>query len=424
MSPNLPAGLRLVEGIPDDRYPEWLDCWLGVFGGPIGSDPDMVDFYRRNYPPERGYAIAAEDGAYVATNMSVGRDLVLPGGQVVPAAAGTGGSAHPAAARQGLMRTTADMQTQRAVDEGKAIMVGGASEWPIYGRFGVGPATWCDAVEIDVQAAGLREDVPGADLRVGRVAVEEAREQARTLYSRQALTTPGEVIPPAAYWDRIADTQLGAQLEQSLALGMPGGGPLYCAGIPGRGLVTYRIIPNWTPESAPNCTLHVIDFLALDAEAEGALWRHLFSVDLVREIHVWRLAVDSPLRWLVADARRIRARRQDALWLRPLDVPLLLSSRRWACDGALTLAVHDRLKFAEGTFQLRVEDGKAVCEPSTSTDADLTMDVSSLGAILLGGTPAVSLALSGRIQAAEPRSAYLWDVMASPERAPHISYWF
>nr|AFV52164.1 acyl-CoA N-acyltransferase [Streptoalloteichus sp. ATCC 53650] len=424
MSQNLPVGLRLVEGIPDDRYPDWLDCWLGVFGGPVGSEPALVDFYRRNYPPERGLAVAAEDDAYIATNMAVDRELVLPGGHVVPAAAGTGGSAHPAAARQGLMRLTADMLTRRAVDEDKAIMIGGASEWPIYGRFGVGPATWCDAVEIDVRAAGLRDDVPGRGLRPRRVTAEQARELARELYRRQALEVPGEVLPPAAYWDRLTDDPALGRLEESLALGVPGPGPRFCLAVEDRGLVTYRVAPNWTAESAPHSTLHVIDFLALDAEAEGALWRHLFSVDLVREVHVWRLAVDSPLRWWVSDARRVRAKRQDALWLRPLDVPRLLSTREWACDGTLTLSVHDHLGFAEGTYRLTAESGKASCERTTTDRPDMEMDVSTLGAILLGGNPAVSLALSGRIRAAEARVAHLWDTMATPARAPHISYWF
>lgn len=420
--PVLPPGFRLVEGIPDDRYPEWLDHWLGIFGNPVSSDPDMVQFYRGTHPAERGYAIDTDDG-FVATNMCLDRELTVPGGRTVPAAAGTGGSSHPTVARRGLMRLTADLMTRRAVDEGKAVMAGGASEWPIYGRFGSGPTSWCESVEVDVLGAGLRDEVPGADLRPRRVAGAEARDLARTLFHRHALQTPGEVVPPPCYWERLAGNPVSWQLESALAMTPPGAGARFNVAVEDRGLVTYRIIPNWTAEMAPQSTLHVVDLLAADQEAEGALWRHLFAVDLVATVQAWRLPVDSPLRWWVRDGRRIRSRRQDALWLRPLDICQLLSARAWACPGTLTLTIHDRLGYAAGTYRLVVDGVDGVCERTTA-EADLEMDVDSMGAILLGGTSAISLARSGRIRAADPRKAHLWDTMATPDRAPHISYWF
>ncbi len=419
---TVPPGYQLVADIPDDRYGEWLDCWLGAFGNPVSADPEILEFYRRTHPPDRAVAVA-DDDRYVATNCALDRDLVLPGGNTVPAAACTGGSAHPVVARRGLLRSTVAHLNRRAVDEGKAIVVGGASEWPIYGRFGSGPATWSDAVEFDVRAVGLRDDAPGRDLRPRRIDGTQARDLAYKLYSQQAAQTPGEVLTPSCYWDRLAGDPASGALEEVLALGAPGYGPRHCAAIGDRGLVTYRIMPDWTAESAPQSKLHVVDFLATDQEAEGALWRHLFSVDLVREIDVWRMPVDSPLRWWVDDARRIRVRRQDALWIRPLDVPRLLRARGWACDGVITLTVHDPEGLAAGTFRLEVTDGHASCEPVTAA-ADLEMGVDALAIILLGGTPAAALARAGRISAPDARKVQLWDAMAAPERAPYISYWF
>jgi predicted acetyltransferase len=278
----------------------------------------VVDFYRKTHPPERAVAVVDSDDCYVATNMSMDRDMVLPGGWTLPAAACTGGSTHPALARRGLMRATLELMTQRADDEGKAVMGGGASEWALYGRFGIGPCSWSDSVEIDVQQAGLRDDVPGGDPRVDPVDGARARELAETIYLAQCGATPGELLHPACYWDRLVGSPSYDRIESVLAMTPPGAGPRIAVAVADRGLVTYRIIPNWTPQSAPHCTLHVIDFLAADAEAAGALWRHLFSVDLVRVISAWRLPVDSPIRWWVRDARRITARRQDGLWIRRL----------------------------------------------------------------------------------------------------------
>ncbi|MEV0401538.1 GNAT family N-acetyltransferase [Actinoallomurus sp. NPDC050550] len=421
MSPTLPAGFGMVEGVPEERYQEWLDCWLGAFGSPPGADEAMVGFYRRTHPPERAIAIY-DDGGYVATNTSLHRDFVLPGGATVPMAACTGGSCHPTLTRRGLMSVTLDRLHRRAAEEGKALCAGGVSEWPIYRRFGYGPATWYDSVEIDVRRTRLRDDVPGEGVRPRRVEGAEAREVARRVYTRQAATTPGEVVPPDCFWDRLAMDPGSPELEMMLALSGPGG-PRHCAAIGDRGLVSYRIMPDWTDEQAPNNVLQVIDFLAADDETAGALWRHLFSIDMIGEIHVWRLPVDDPLRWWAVDARWIRTRPKDGMWLRLIDVPRLLSARTWSADGALTLRVHDDQGYAEGTYRLEAGAGTGSCARDTATP-DLEMDVSALGAILLGGTSAAGMARSGRIQAKDPRHVRLWDTMATPERAPFISYWF
>ncbi|WP_117360435.1 GNAT family N-acetyltransferase [Actinomadura logoneensis] len=420
MRSELPSGMRLVE-VTGDRYSEWLDAWLGAFASPPGGDPAVVDFYRRTHPPER--AIAIDDGTgYVATNSSQHRDLVLPGGAAVPLAACTGGSCHPTLRRRGLMRATLLRLHERAVEEGKPIAAGGVSEWPIYWRFGYGPATSYNALDIDVKGVGWRSDAPGGDLEVRRVDGAEARTLAQSIYERQAPGTPGEVVPPSCYWDRLAHDPADARLEQMLAIGM-GGAPRDHVAVGDRGLVSYRITSDWAPETTPQNIVHVIDLLAVDAEAAAALWRYLLSIDMVARVQVWYSPVDNPLTWWVADARKLRARRHDGLWLRPLDVPALLEARGWAADGALTLRVHDPEGYTGGTFRLEAEDGKATCRRTTA-EPDLEMQVAAVGSILLGGTAATDLARGGRISAPDPRAAQLWDTMATPERAPYISYFY
>lgn len=418
MPRQLPAGFTFTEGIPDERYSEWLDRWLGQFGTPPGGMPEVVDFYRENYPAERAIAIADQDG-YVATNTSLHRDLVVPGGATVPVAACTGGSCHPTLARQGLMRATLDRLHERAQEEGKALCVGGVSEWPIYRRFGYGPATWYDSVEIDIKRARLRPDTPGREIRPRRVSGAEARQLAEQIYTR-ATAAPGEVVPPSTFWKRLEEDNL--ELEQMLALaGM--GGPRHCVVIEDRAFVSYRLIPEWTDEQAPVNIVHVIDFIAVDAEAAAAMWWFLFSIDMAAQLHLWRLPVDDPIRWWVVDARWIRGRRKDGLWLRPIDLPRLLESRTWARDGALTLTVHDTQGFTTGTYRLEVEAGQGRCR-RVSGEPDLELDVSALGAILLGGTSATSMAKAGVIKATDPRHLWQWDTMATPEVAPFVNYWF
>jgi predicted acetyltransferase len=420
VNPTLPPGLTFVEGIPDGRYVEWLDCWLTALAQPLGADPAVLEFYRRTFPPQRGLAIEDECG-YVATNIFVDTELVLPGGARVPAAIGTGGFCHPTQTRRGLMSVMLDRLYERAVAEGRALCADWPSEWLIYRRFGHGPAAWYDSMRIDVRRAGLREETPGAGIRLRRVDGAEARDTARAVFTKKSETTPGELIPPAGFWDRLTIDPSSATLDALCTLGEFAGGARQCVAFEQRGFVSYRIASGWTTEHAPDGILQVVDFLATDPEAAGALWRHLFSIDLVSEIQVPRLPTDDPLRWWVTDARWLRSRRKDGMWLRLLDVPAVLAGRTWAADGVLTLCVHDERGWAAGTYRLEADKGAGTCVRTTA-EPDLELDVSVLGAILLGGTSAAGLHRAGRIAAADADRVRLWDAMATPERAPFLSY--
>ncbi|MGW0252005.1 GNAT family N-acetyltransferase [Nocardia goodfellowii] len=417
----LPEGFTLVEGIPDEHYREWLDCWLaGQHATPLNDDPSELEFYRRTFAPERGLAIR-DDRGYVATNTTLDAELVMPGGRTVPAAVGTAGFCHPTLTRKGLTRALLERLDRRAAAEGKALIADWPTEWPIYQRFGHGPAAWHDSAVIDVKRAGLRDDVPGAGVRPRRVHGSEARDVARQVFDTRAASTPGEIIPPAGFWDRLALDPTSPDLDGLCTLSGANGGPRQCAAIDGRGFVSYRIMPRWTSGQAPDSVLHVVDFLAADSESAGALWRHLFSIDLVGEIRVPRLPVDDPLRWWVVDARHLRCHRQDSLWLRLIDVAACLAARQWSADGALTLRVHDAHEWGAGTYRLEADAGVGRCR-RTAAEPDLELDVSALGTILLGGSSAASLYRSGRIAANDPASVRLWDVMATPQRAPFLSY--
>ncbi|WP_336082800.1 GNAT family N-acetyltransferase [Nocardia sp. SSK8] len=420
MTRTLPPEFTTVEGIPEDRYREWLNCWLTALAEPLGADPAVFEFYRRTFPAARGLAVTDAEG-FAATNMSLDADLVLPGGATVPVAIGTAGSCHPTQTRRGLMTHLLERIYERAVEEGRAACADWPSEWPIYRRFGHGPAAWCDGMSIDLRRAGLREEVPGADLRLRRVTGGEARAAARTVFTNKYRSTPGELVPPEGFWERLATDPASPVLDALCTLGDPSGGARQCAVLDGRGFVSYRVAPGWTADKAPDGVLHVVDFLAADAEAAGALWRFLFAIDMVGEIRVPRLPVDDPLRWWVTDARWLRTHRRDALWLRLLDVPAVLSARTWAADGTLTVRVHDTRGWAAGTYHLEVDKGVGTCH-RTTTEPDLELDVATLGSIVLGGTPASGYLRAGQIRAADPRHVWRWDAMATPERAPFLTY--
>ena len=130
-----------------------------------------------------------------------------------------------------------------------------------------------------------------------------------------------------------------------------------------------------------------------------ALWHYATNVDLFPIVKYWNIASDDPIQLLLHDGRTVTTtNNSDSLWIRLIDVPDALQGRTYEGSGAITIAVAD--KFADwnaGTYRLSVDGGAASVE-RTTVDADVAMDVSTLGALYLGGRDAMGLAQVGRIE--------------------------
>jgi len=138
--------------------------------------------------------------------------------------------------------------------------------------------------------------------------------------------------------------------------------------------------------------LRVDRLLVEDAEREQFALQEPHGV-----VRAPRLSVDEAVRWMVSDQRAIRGIGRDHEWLRILDVPRVLSARRYDAPGSAVIAVADPLGYAEGTWRLDVDpDGTAVVEPVDAA-ADLALSVADLGSILLGGVRPSTLRAAGRI---------------------------
>ena len=109
----------------------------------------------------------------------------------------------------------------------------------------------------------------------------------------------------------------------------------------------------------------------------------------------WDRPVDDPMRWRLADARRMQVKRVgDHLWVRVLDVERAISARELGADGRVVIEVIDDIRPSTGgTFT--VEPGS--CRRTDATP-ELTMHVRDLGALYLGGVGATTLARAGRVQ--------------------------
>jgi predicted acetyltransferase len=159
--------------------------------------------------------------------------------------------------------------------------------------------------------------------------------------------------------------------------------------------------------------------VGLTPEADAALWRYILDLDLAGSVQVDDRPVDDPIRWRLADPRRLRVNEVgDQLWIRLLDLPGAMEARRYAIDGELVLEVTDTLRPRnQGRFRLEGGPDGASCRP-TSAEPDLALDVADLGAAYLGGASLATLARAERVTELTPGVLLHADRMLASDPVP------
>lgn len=355
------------------------------------------------------------DGRPVGTAATYPFELTLPGETLAPAPGVTAVGVLSSHRRQGVLSAMMRHQLTELRAGGEFLSVLLASEAPIYGRFGYGPATYTGRLTVQRHKAAL--DLPRAhstaDGRAtGSVEVlrrAECGEILEEVYDRYRRAQPGALSRPHRWW--------------ALRAGQPpiSPAPRYIAvhrdtdGVPD-GYASYSI--------GEGQTLTVDETIATDDTVFTALTRFVLGHDLVPQVVFKHFPPQHPLRWQLADFRAGEVSGDtDWLWVRLLDVPRALTARGWFTDGELVLAVDDPFLDEHGRYLLTVRDGKADCVP-TGREPDLSLDVRDLGSVYLGGTAPSTLVRAGHIRAHRPGAADLADALFGADRSPHCLHWF
>jgi predicted acetyltransferase len=358
------------------------------------------------------------DGRPVGTAAAHPFELTLPGATLVPVSGVTAVGVLPSHRRQGVLSTMMRHQLTELLARGEFLSVLLASEAPIYGRFGYGPATYTQRLTVPRHRAALAvprartvAGAPAADSDNGSVEVlrrAECGEILEEVYDRYRRAQPGALSRPHRWW--------------ALRAGQPpiSPAPRYVAvhrdadGVPD-GYASYSI------ESG---TLTVDETIATDDAVFTALARFVLGHDLVIQVVFKHVPPEHPLRWQLADFRAGQVSDDmDWLYVRLLDIPHALTARGWFTDGELVLDVDDPFLGEHGRYLLSVQEGKADCIP-TDREPDLSLDVRDLGSIYLGGTAPSTLVRAGHIRAHHPSAAALADALFRADRPPHCLHWF
>jgi predicted acetyltransferase len=368
-------------------------------------------------------SLAAFDGMTpVGTAAAYTFQLTVPGSQSLPAAGVTWVAVLPSHRRRGVLNSLMRRQLAEVRDRGEPLAVLWASESVIYSRFGYGRAMWhADFTLYRGEAALARTAPADGGLRLRIADPVAAMPELAKVYDAVLPSRPGFIARNEAWWQRVVydppDHRHGTS-PLHCVLAEDDDGP--------RGYALYSAANRWDGDtSLPDSALTVQEMVGADAAASAALAADLLSRDLTTEFRVRGRPVDDPLLYQLADPRRARTRLKDALWVRIIDVPGALARRRYSCPADVVIEVRDDLLPSNaGRWRLTTTgsapDGiglEASCSPAADGDpADVTLDVTELGAAYLGGTPLGALAAAGLVTGCRPgavrqlSAALSWDL--------------
>ena len=399
-----------IRPIHEDELPTFVRTDSAAFGG-VPSDED-IELMRHGFEFDR--SLAAFDGScMVGTAGAYSFDLTLPGLTSIPVAGVSWVGVLPTHRRRGILTDLMRRQLTDVRERGEPAAILLCSESLIYGRFGYGIATTQTQLEIDKRYGTFARPIetPGQLSMIDR---DAARAVLPEVYDRVRLRQPGAVSRRPIWWDGYLRD------PESHRRGMSPRFYVTYAAPSGQvdGYVGYRVQSKWE-EGNPGGTLMVSELMATTLAALAVLWRYCLNVDLITTVRAPDRPVDDPLRWMLAEPRRLRFTSYgDHLWLRILDLPVALSTRRYAASDRLVLEIGDTFcPENAGRYSLVGGPDGAECH-STSAEPDLSLDITDLSACYLGGVRFSTLAAAGRIGEHTAGSLRRADALFASEPLP------
>ncbi|MEV5463539.1 GNAT family N-acetyltransferase [Streptomyces sp. NPDC002788] len=403
-----------VRPITEGEFADWLRAVNTGFLRVPALSEEEVEERRERFVPGR-YLGAFDGGRCVATLRSFDQELTVVGGERVAADAVSGVTVHPTHRRRGLLSRMMARDLAAASDRGDVVATLIAAEYPIYGRYGFGPATWMSEWTVDVPRAGLdaRWAGPADGGRIDLVDGEDVRKLGPDLHARLCRVQPGAIDRDELWWKwntgaRRADP---SWKQPFFSVYRSASGEV-------EGMVAYDVDDNWGDAKQPSNTATVRWLIGVTPAAERALWRYLCSTDwVVRVKSGWR-APDDLLPFFLPDPRAAGITTQsDWLWVRILDVERALQARTYEGEGSLVLEVTGVDGLTGGRYRLETSPEGASCRPTTRS-AELTLGIGDLAALWLGDESAVRLTALGRVREERVGAARKADALLRTSRRP------
>jgi predicted acetyltransferase len=361
-----------------DEFFQWVWAEARAYGNRLNIDPEIL---RPHFDLDRSIAVF-DQGNVVGGAHSHKLEMAVPGSLAV--VAGVANIAvQPTHTRQGILTRMMHHQINGIHERGEPLAALFASESVIYGRYGYGMSSFREQWTIERQHNRYARpyDTPGRMVFVDPANITNDLPE---VFRRSTKDRPGVFQKSGYLWEREKQAPEHRQGGQ--------GGLFYIAYEDGGridGYAKYRTSGN---------TLTVNELMATTTEANAALWRFCFDLDLVTRTEAERRPVDDPMLWMLADPRQLQRITRDGLWLRLVDVAESLELRSYMESGRLVLEVRDDLcSWNQGCFELEASPEGATCRPSTASP-DLTVTVAGLASAYLGAASLTKLFQAGLVE--------------------------
>lgn len=369
------------------------------------SDDD-IELMRRVHDLSR-FRVAVDDGAIVSIAASYALDVTLPGGTTMPMGGVTWVSTATTHRRQGLMRMTLEAVHQDIDDRGEPVASLYSSEGGIYDHLGYGVATEVRVSSIDVRRARLRPEFATPSSAVRFVDGDEVLPLLADVWERFRRRRTGEVGRDSAFHDFLFDLRAKPQGSQTPAFYL----------VHSDGFAVYRMEEDWH-DGHPQHTLHLIELVAVTADAHLALWQTLLAMDLASVIRTRALTPDEPLPHLLSNPRLMRTTEvNDGVWVNVRDVGIAFGNRAYRSTDKLVIESDGKRWAIDGG-----PDG-ASCK-AVRSKPDLTTTAAGLGSLLYGGITPSALAAGRRLTARNDDVLRRADIFFTTAVAPHCQTFY
>lgn len=391
-----------------------LDEWAFSFAWA----PETLEQLQFPLPAGRAVGIRhTASGELAALHGSYAFVLAVPGGEV-PAAGLTWVGVHPGHRRRGLASAMLATHLARTAEREEPLSVLFAAEPEIYGRYGYGAAALNVRADL-ARGTALRAIAGTEDLTCSLERLDLVGHAAMLRDLLAASDRPGRIVPsPDLLHNLLVDTnerRQGAEASR-VAVVRDREGTV-------RAFASLRRKEEWA-EQRPVGTVVVSLAHAVDGAASSVLWRTLTDLDLMVSTRTPMLAVDDPLLAQLVNLRTAALRHSDNLWVRLVDLPRALASRRCASPVDVVLEVTDaRLPANAGRWRLVGGPDGAEVRATTEPTA-LALDVAELGAAYLGGVSLASLAGAGLVREQVSGTLAATSTAFGWHRAPVCSWMF
>ncbi|MGL5406834.1 MAG: GNAT family N-acetyltransferase [Propionibacteriaceae bacterium] len=411
MNDNHNLDIRMIPADAPDSDPAWAGFLrqegFGFYNDDF-SDEKLARFIEWSRADETRHRMVFDSNDLLTdtplgTLSSSDRQLNVGAGRQIPANLITGVTVRATHRRQGIMRSLLELDLTEAKKRGTAVALLTASEGSIYGRFGFGVGCRFLEAEINCAKFELREEPTGT---VSYLRPDQRAEVVKQLSQLHSVNDRG-----AIEW--LAFHQALVSGEVDWDTGKPSTKLRFVVHLDTTGqidgMASYR-----SAYGNESNRIIVDKVLAVQPNAELALWQFLVNLDLVETLEYKSFAADPILQAALVNPRALKPTRiSDMLWVRVLDIAKALGERGWDHDGTLVLQVTDSLEFIAGVWRIDVAYGKAHVI-ATDEAPEAVCDAETVGSLLLGGIAPAAIAAAGRITGDAKKVARFFTVVEQP----------